>query len=277
MIIPKLLFFKIERKAFRRDAVMLGQSFFSIAPEAFQSVDIYSTAREIFPMIDLKMPISTKHKRIVDLIPVGIDDTAPANFRNRKIHNGFRSYIRNTLHPYSAVSFKNPEHRYLACRASASLALPPAAEVRFIKFNLSRKRPGCIFGMRHYRHPECRNRLERRTVGDAELRSHLTGGHLQFKKLYKPQPIHTVKIPIIDPSTAEIGEAVFAAAASAPAVGQPVQLPVVAAGTNSLMVFKAKSQHVFSGEKLRFYQLFVANQVHDTILARCQTLNNHLS
>jgi len=94
-------------------------------------------------------------------------------------------------------------------------------------------------------------------VGDTQLLSDLADGEFQFEGHDEAQPLSCGKISPVDPSVGEIEDDVAACGAATPFIGQPVQFSDPAPRAKSLMVFKAKSQQIFSGQAFGFYQTII--------------------
>ena len=94
-------------------------------------------------MIDGKVAIPAKHKRIVCLVPVGVHDAAAANRFHGKTEQGFSADVWDHFHTYNPLAFKNTENRYFPSSAAAALAFPFSAEIALIKLDLApQKRRG---------------------------------------------------------------------------------------------------------------------------------------
>jgi len=80
MVISKLHFFQIQGKFFKRDAMIFNQSFFSIAQETLQAINIDFSGREDLLLIHSKMTITTKHQSITLSEFISIDSIALAPY-----------------------------------------------------------------------------------------------------------------------------------------------------------------------------------------------------
>jgi len=225
---------------------MFDQSFLGIAPKTFQAVDVYLTTRKVFPVIDLQMTIPAKHQGIVDLILIGIDDASAADLCNGEPHNRSRFDVRQSLGLDTSIALKYPKYGHFSSRTSSAFPFSSAAEVRLIKLDFAAEQLGCVFGMSHNRHSQCCHRLQSSAISNAKLEGHLPGRHFQFEELDQTQPISATECTLINPTSAQVMKSIPAATAAPPSVPETVEFFSPAKGAKSLMVFEAKSQHVFS-------------------------------
>ncbi len=238
---------------------MFDEPLLGIAPKAFKSIYIYSTTRKVFPVIDLQMTIPTEHQGIVDLIFIGIDDASAAHLGYCKAHNRSRLNVRQSLGPNTSIALKYPKYRHFAGCTASPLPFSSAAEVRFIKLNFSAKQLGGVVGVSHNRHPQSGHRLQSSAVSNAKLKCDLPGRHFKFEKLDQAQPIPATKCATVDPTPAQVMKGVPTAAATPPSVLETIEFFRPAKGTKSLMVFEAKSQHVFSCRRFAFNNALVSS------------------
>lgn len=84
---------------------MLDQALFGEAPKAFNPVNINLAGGKALFMIHFKMPVAAKHQRIIDAVPVSIDNGTPSNGLHREVQDGFRLDIFQGLHLDQAVPF----------------------------------------------------------------------------------------------------------------------------------------------------------------------------
>lgn len=246
MIVPELLLLEIERKANRRDAVMFDQPFLGITPEAFHAVNVHSTTREASPVIDFQMPIPTEHQGVIDLILVRIDDAPAANLRDGQLHDRPCFDVGQHLSPDTAIALKYAKDRHFPGSSTSSFSFSTAAEIGFIDLDFASQQPSSIIGMSHDSQAKCRYRSQCSSIGDAELKRDLPSRHLELEQFYQSQPISTTERSVIDPAAAEVMKGVSTSTAAPPSVAQSVEFFMPTKGAKSLMVFEAKSQHVFS-------------------------------
>lgn len=74
--------------------MMFHQTFFGKRPESFNAVDVDFPLFELVSVVDIEMPVSAEHKRIITALFVGVNDRTPSNFFDGFSHQGFRFYIR---------------------------------------------------------------------------------------------------------------------------------------------------------------------------------------
>ena len=115
-----------------RDAVVFDDSLFGPTPESFQAVDVYPASGEMLPMIDLQVPVATKHQGVIDPIAVGIDDAATAHLGDGQPQHRMSPHIGDDLHADLPLAFQDAENRDLASSTTSSFALAATAKVGLI-------------------------------------------------------------------------------------------------------------------------------------------------
>lgn len=143
---------------------------------------------------------------------------------------------------------------------TTSLTFAFAAKVRFVEFDLASTEDVRIVGVGE----DCvMNRHDRFvsgvvTRGSFALRSCVR--KLKLKELHDSQPIVHRQAACVDPTAQPVVKQV-----STPrSIGQFPQFVTPATWISSLLVFEAKSQHVFSCRRLAFYHFDKGIYVHDT-------------
>jgi hypothetical protein len=96
------------------------------------------------------------------------------------------------------------------------------------------------------------------SIRHVQLQSHLPNGDFQFKELYEGQPLNTGQTTLINPPTGEIMEGIITVRTTVSSLFQFVKLSLSTAWANSLMVFEAFSQQIFSGHVFAVDQLVVS-------------------
>jgi len=192
------------------------------------------------------MTIATKHKSVINLVAVGVYDASASDYLDSEVQQSFRSNIGNDLDTDLAVAFQNTENRNFASGSSSSFAFATAAEIGFVYLNLSTKKDTSIFGVGENGHPYGIHSLIDGVVAHGKLFGYLSGGEFQFKELYDSEPLTVGKISVVYPSSASVVKSVITARTTIPLVNQFIQFSSSATRAKSLLVFEAKSQHVFS-------------------------------
>ncbi len=224
---------------------MLNKPFFGIAPKPLEAVDVNPSLRKMGLVINGKMTIATKHKSVVSPVTVGIYDASTPDFPDRKVQQGFRFDIRNDLNSDYAVTLQNAKNRDFAGCASSTFTLSMTAEIGFVHLDLAAEKGVSIFSMGENGHPYGIYGLIGGVVTHGKLRGHFACRYFQFKELYDPKPLAVRKIPVVYPSPASVLKCIFASRTSVFFIGQSIQLSTPATRAKPLLVFEAKSQHVF--------------------------------
>lgn len=131
MIISPDIFGKVKRKPFLSDTAFGGQLSFEVAPEAFESVYVGSSAVAVFPFTVINEPVDVSlcSDSGVTFPCVGEDSGTslyPCVYKGDK---RFGLNVRDHLGPHLAAPAKDAEHRSLCCpsaafRASDLMGLP---------------------------------------------------------------------------------------------------------------------------------------------------------
>lgn len=114
MIVSEFQFLEVIAEPLRGDPMVFHDAFLGVTPEALQPVDVHPAAREVFPVVHAKMSVTAEHKRIVDLVAVGVDDAPPANLLDGEGKHIFCSYGGKNFHEDSSLTLQNPENRDFA-------------------------------------------------------------------------------------------------------------------------------------------------------------------
>jgi len=194
VVISKFHFFNVERKSFSGYAMKFDHSFLGITPESFNTVDIHFTRGEEFFMIDLNMPVSTKHQGVVPSEFIGIHDTSSANGFDGHIQQCFSGNIFNHFNSDHTISLQDTKYRYLVSSSSPAFAFSSATEVTLIHFHFTAQKFFCIAGMCNNSLSNNSDSLEDRGITQSNLIGYFTGRELQFKELNDPEPIPGVLI-----------------------------------------------------------------------------------
>jgi hypothetical protein len=132
MIVSELQFLDVEGKPLGGDAMVFHDGILSITPESLHHVDVSMTAGEVFPVVHAKMTVAAEQERIVGLVPVSVDDSAPAN-----LLDGERQYILrpgggNNFHEDLSRPLQDAEHRDFASGSSCAFLLSLPAEAGLV-------------------------------------------------------------------------------------------------------------------------------------------------
>ena len=251
MIISKFHFFQVKREPFFGDAMEFDDSFFSVTPESFNTVNINFPVAKMFPMVDVNMPVTTEHQGIIAFEFVGINDAAAPDHFDRQIQQSFGFDILDDLHMDTAVSLEDAEHRNLIGGSTAPFAFALAPKVRFIDFNGSVHpiRGNSILPDGSSNHL---NSFESCGITQSDLLSNPARGDFQFKELNDPQPLFRADFNFIQPSIAEVMEGILAPLTSIPFTQQSIDFIALASAAKNMPFFPAELSHVQPGTVFTF-------------------------
>ena len=264
MVVTEFEFFEVEGEPVRGDAVMLDQALFRPTPKAFEAVDVDLAIGEPGLMVHRQMSISTKHQCIIRFVFVSIYQAATANFFRRDAEQCRGLDVRNRLNANTAITLKYPKNRDFPGRTASSLPFAFAAKVRFVEFDFASQEEVCIVGMSQDRMTDRHDRLVGRIVCQVHLLGDPACRKLKLKELHDSQPIVQRQTACIDPTARQVVKRVSTPRTTPFSISQFPQFATPATRANPLLVFEAKSQHVFSRRRFAFYQPFKGIYVHST-------------
>lgn len=267
MIIPELQFLQVKREAFRGNAVMFHKALLSVAPKSLQAINVDSPTAEMDRVVHLQMPEAAEHEGIIGVKSVGVYDATPPDLRYGEPQQRFSFDVGHCADKDLSVTFQDTEDRDFPTRSPSAPAFASSPEIGLIKFHLPAEEHDTIGSVGHDCQAEDCDRPVSGGIRDSQLRSELTGRDLKFKELEQPEPLAWGQVSGIDPAAAEIVKGIGAVGAAAAPVCQTIEFTAPATGAETLLVFPAKSQQETEGISFRFNQLFIANQVHSTILS----------
>lgn len=267
VIIPELQFLQVKREAFRGNAVMFHKALLGIAPETLQAINVDPSPAEMDGVVHLQVPVATEHEGVISMEPVGVYDAAPPDLGYGEAKQCFGFDVGYCTDKDLSVTFQDTEDRDFPTRSSSTSAFASSPKVGLVQFHFPTEEHSTAGSVGHNCQTENRDRLVSGGVRDSQLGSELTGRDLQFKKLEQPEPLAGRQVSGIDPAAAEIVEGVGAVGAATAPVRQVIEFTAPTTRAETLLVFPAKSQQVTEGISFRFNQLFIANQVHSTILS----------
>jgi hypothetical protein len=190
--------------------MIFNQPLFCITPKALKPINIDFSSRKSLRMINLQMPVSTKHKRIVAFEFISIHDTSSSNSLYRKIQNRFRSHILQNIYPYNTVSFKDSKDRNFVPCSSSSWTFPLSSKIRLINLDFSFKKIFNPFICSNNGHSYQIYSLQHRGITQFNLLSNPPGRDLKFKKLQNPEPLLIRNPQFVNPSSSKVCKGIFA-------------------------------------------------------------------
>jgi hypothetical protein len=129
--------------------MVFDESLFSLTPETFNTVNVDLAGGKSFFMIDFKMPVTTKHERVIAFEFIGIDDRASSDSLHREIQKRLSPDVLDHLHFNNPVSLQDAENRDFVGCSTASFTLTPAAKVGLVELNLTLKKVRRITAARY--------------------------------------------------------------------------------------------------------------------------------
>ena len=139
VIEPELALFEVEVELVGRNTVELGQTAFSVAPEALDAVNVtLATSELISAMEDPVVVVAVENQTIIRPPTVGVDrgpfEDMPLDHREKLLP----AAVLHNVHADLAAALEHAEDRCLArCSASALASHTPGPEVRLIHLELA--------------------------------------------------------------------------------------------------------------------------------------------
>jgi len=217
--------------------MVLDEPFFSIAPEAFNTINIDLAGCKEFFMIDFKMPVATKHQRVITFEFIGIDDRSSPDSFHGEIQKCSGLDILDHLDLNNPVSLQDAENRDFAGSPTAPFTFASASEIGLVKFDFTLKEfifPYCTAGNGH---PDYTKGFEHRGIAQGCLLRDFPGRKFQFKELDNPQPLLETDSQAVDPSAGEVVKSIFAAFATQPFADDLIDLVASASYAETTVVF----------------------------------------
>lgn len=140
-------------------------------------------------MIHCKIPVTTAHKRDINLVLASIDYASPADLLDGKFKKRFGLAIGNHLDKNLASSREDTENWKLFPSSAVALSLALAAEIGFIKLYFSLKKRNGIFCVSQDHHPKDRNSSMSCFISNANLLCDRPFRYFEFKELDDPKPL----------------------------------------------------------------------------------------
>lgn len=109
VIVSELQFFQVERELLRLYAVIFHQSLFSKRPESLETVDVYLTIDEFFPVIDSQMTESIWDETVITSEFIGLDKTSAFHFLDYYNEESFNGDILNNSTQNFSSSLQDTE------------------------------------------------------------------------------------------------------------------------------------------------------------------------
>lgn len=204
MIVSKSHFVKVKWEVLFGDAMEFGQSFFGVAPEAFQSVNIHFPVGKSFTMVYSKMAIATEHKGVIATEFIGVHDSPTSYHFHRLGQEALSSNIGHDRNAYLASSFEDTEDRDLACSTAATFSLSATTKVRFVHFHLAVKQLIALGS------PECLSDEvtcpQDSGITQTGLLSNSVRRNFKFKELYNPEHCFKRNPNLANPTSGKVVE-----------------------------------------------------------------------
>ncbi len=217
--------------------MVLDESFFSIAPEAFNTINIdLAGCKELF-MIDFKMPVATKHQRVITFEFIGVDDRSAPDSFNCEIQKCSGLDILDDLDLNDPVSLQDAENRDFVGSSTAPFAFASASEIGFVKFDFTPKEVILADRSSGNGHSDDIQGFEHRGVAQGCLLRDFPGTEFQFKELDNPQPLLEADSQAVDPSAGEVVKSIFAAFAAEPSADDLIDFVASASYAETTVVF----------------------------------------
>ena len=251
MIIPELHFFQIKRKPFLGDTMELDDALLGVTPEALNAVDVDLSIAKMLAMVDIDMPVTAEHQRIITFELVRVNDAATPDHLDRQVEQSFSFDILNSLHMDTTVSLEDTEYRNLIGCPTTAFAFAPTSKVGLVQFN-SPVHPVRRFNAMPNRLPDGLDGFQSRGITQTNLLSNPASGDFQFKELDDPQPLLRADFDIVDPAVTEVMEGVLTPLATVSFAQQPVDFIAITSAAKNMPFFPAEFTQIQPGTVFTF-------------------------
>jgi len=256
IIITELHLFQVEREFFLGYAVELYEPFLGVAPKSLDAVYVnLAVGKELF-MVQIDMAITAKHKRVVALELVGIDDAAAPHHFNRKVEERACLDVLDRLHFDDPVTLQDAENRDFSGRPSAALALASALKVALVHLDHSAEKLGGIRGCGNDGSAYHVDRLQDRRVAESGLLGDLSGRELKLEELYDPEPILIRDAEPVNPPSGKVMEGISASLATESFADKPIDFTASTSCTKTTAVFPTRLREKEPRRILSLYKGF---------------------
>lgn len=237
MIVSKRHFVKVKREVLFGNAMEFSQSFLSVAPEAFQSVNIHFSVGKSFTMVYSEMVIAAEHKGIIATEFIGVyDGSSPYHF-HRLGQEALSSNIGYDCNAYLASSFEDTEDRNLASGTTTSFAFSTTSEVRFVHFHLAIKQLIALGSPQslsdEVAYPQDSGITQTGLLGNSVCRN------FKFKELYNPEHCFERNPNLVNPTSGKVMERISAAFATIFFACQTINSVTVTTAAKNMAFFPA--------------------------------------
>jgi hypothetical protein len=109
--------------------MMFYQTFFGKGPEPFDTIDVDLSMFEFIPVINIKMPVSTEHKRVVATPFVSIYNGSSSDLPDSFIYQRFDLSISENTTDTFPRTHQDPEYDRLVASSTTPLNFSSSSEV----------------------------------------------------------------------------------------------------------------------------------------------------
>lgn len=235
MIVPKSHFVQIPWKVFFGDSVELCKTFLSIAPEAFQTVNINFACGKSFPMVDSQMPVTAEHQGVIAAEFVSVNDGATSDHFHSLSQQAFGSDVFYYCHLYFSVSLQDTKDGNLSGSTPATFTFTPAAEVGFIELNLSGE-PEIAFSDHQGPSDEITYPQDS-GIAQTDLSCYPACRDFEFKEFNDPQQLFQRNAALTNPPIREVMKGISASFAPELFTFQTIDFMAVTIGAENMAIF----------------------------------------
>lgn len=240
VIVSEFHLFQVEGKLFFGDAMELGKSFFSIAPEAFKAIYIDLAGRKTLCMVYSQVPVTTEHKGIVASEFIRVDYRAALYGLDSHVQDSFGRDIFNYLDFHHAVSLEDAKDGYFASSAPATFALASSTKVGLIEFYLSVQHFLWLTTLSKDSHSQNVSGLEHCRITESCLLSNFSGRDFNLEELNDPKPFFVRDSQLVNPPSREVVEGIFTPLTAISFTSDSIDFIALTSCAKNVAIFRTK-------------------------------------
>lgn len=239
VIVSKLKLFKIKRESFFRYSMELYKSFFCIAPKALKSVNVYLASSKALSMVNLKVPVSAKHKGVIDSKFVSIYNRTTLDLLYGHIKDCISTDIRDNLYLDNTISLEDTKDRNLVFGTPTTWSFAPTTKIGLIRLYFTFKE-FLFFLIGKYSSSYDGSSPQGSRIGYIYLLGNPSCREFQFKEFNYPQPLKRADFKSCYPATSKIREPITTSLTAISMVWYSIYSSCLARYAKFLMIFPTR-------------------------------------